>query len=54
MSHGRKQVMTLAINKFMLSVNIIGGRDKQRTKSFEILASGVDDATKRSIKRSYS
>jgi hypothetical protein len=40
--------MTLAINKFMLSVNIIGGRDKQRTKSFEILASGVDDATKRS------
>ena len=39
--------MALALTKFTLTLSLIGARDRERTKTFEILASGVDDATKR-------
>lgn len=43
----RINIMALALTKFEFQVNFIGARDAQRSKTFEILASGVDDATKR-------
>lgn len=38
--------MALAIDHFELKLNLIGARDGERSKTFEILSSGVDDATR--------
>jgi len=43
--------MALSIQKFTLTLSLIGAKDSVRRKSVEILASGVDDATKRSNAR---
>ena len=46
--------MALALTKFMFTLSLIGARDRERTKTFEILASGVDDATKRSNAQTHA
>ncbi len=39
--------MALALSHFLLIFNVIGAKDRTRTRQFEILSVGGDDATKR-------
>ena len=39
--------MALALKSFLMTMNVIGSRDRTRTRTFEILAVGADEAAKR-------